>query len=813
MATKISGGTNIAATTYDDTGLTAATTYHYWIKACNTIGCSTSFSASLTVITAPAPAAGLTAMANSAGTTVTLAWTAATAAIRYEVFRNTTGDAATATEVGGGSDIALLTYIDTTSPNTTYHYWVLSCDANNCSSPVTAVSVTTTVVAPDAPAAPTVSQMPSASPFVNWLAVEDATRYEVFRYTASDSTAASKIIDVDNDATLSYLDVGVRANTEYFYWVKACLGDLCSDFSLPGTLTTRLSAAMRPTLVVNSRSQITLSWDAAPGNTTYQVWRHTTDNPGAATRLSGNTPIASLTFTDTGLTASTRYYYWLQNCNATTCTIFGASANATTLSVAPANPAVPTAMADSHSSISLSWTAVARATRYDVFRHTMDANTAPEVIKLTDSIDTDTAFVDTGLTPATEYFYWVKACIGSDCSGFSQPVSATTATIMTPSAPTMPTAMTLSHVSISLSWAMVSTATRYDVYRSATSDSAAAVKLATDAIDTDLKFVDLGLTADTQYHYFVQACIDSTCSGFSLSANATTMATPTAVPGTPALPDVATGTVKDTTLTLNWTVTVAADDYEVYRHTADDSSMATKISGGTNIAAITYDDTGLTAATAYYYWIKACNGTGCSTSFSDVLTVTTAPALTADLTAMGNDDGDTVTLAWTTTTAATRYEVFRNTTGDAATATEVGAGSDITQLTYSDPVSPNTTYYYWVLSCDANNCSSPGTAVSVTTTAVLVAPAAPTVSAVLDTSLTLNWLVVSTATRYEVWRHTADDSSAASKLDADDDDTDLSYADSGLVAGTRYYYWVKTCLDDMCSDFSSPVDVIIPPAP
>ncbi|MCA8837279.1 MAG: fibronectin type III domain-containing protein, partial [Proteobacteria bacterium] len=391
------------------------------------IGCSTNFSASLTVTTAPAPATGLTAMANSAGTTVTLAWTAATAATRYEVFRNTTENAATATEVGGGSDITGLTYIDTTSPSTTYYYWVLSCDADNCSSPGTAVSViTTVVVAPMAPAAPTVSGVAATNLAVNWLAVDAATRYEVFRHTASDSTAARKIIDVNHDARLFHSDRGLARDTEYFYWIKACLNDLCSDFSPPGSFTTRLNPPIKPTLVVDSASQISLRWAINTVVTNYQVWRHTTNDNTAAIQLGGDTPIVFSSFVDSGLMGSTQYFYWIKNCDAIACSAFSNVADATTQAApltTPDAPAIPVAMVDSHSSISLSWTAVTGAARYDVFRHTMGDNTAPEVVKLTDSDDTDTMFVDTGLTPTTNYFYWVKACIVADCSGFSQHIS------------------------------------------------------------------------------------------------------------------------------------------------------------------------------------------------------------------------------------------------------------------------------------------------------------------------------------------------------------------------------------------------------
>ena len=63
--------------------------------------------------------------------------------------------------------------------------------------------------------------------------------------------------------------------------------------------------------------------------------------------------------------------------------------------------------------------------------------------------------------------------------------------------------------------------------------------------------------------------------------------------------------------------------YEVYRHTANDSSGATRV-GSPQVSAVgrTYADTGLTTGTTYYYWLKACAGSVCSDFFANTQTTT-----------------------------------------------------------------------------------------------------------------------------------------------------------------------------------------------
>ncbi|MCZ6817249.1 MAG: fibronectin type III domain-containing protein, partial [Planctomycetota bacterium] len=73
---------------------------------------------------------------------------------------------------------------------------------------------------------------------VSWNSVVDATDIEVYRNSVDDSGTAALINTVAGAAT-SHVDTFVGENgSTWFYWVKACNGNGCSDFSSPSTSAT-----------------------------------------------------------------------------------------------------------------------------------------------------------------------------------------------------------------------------------------------------------------------------------------------------------------------------------------------------------------------------------------------------------------------------------------------------------------------------------------------------------------------------------------------------------------------------------------------
>jgi len=80
----------------------------------------------------------------------------------------------------------------------------------------------------------------------------------------------------------------------------------------------------------------------------------------------------------------------------------------------------------------------------------------------------------------------------------------------------------------------------------------------------------------------------------------------------PSAPGALTVTPGNSQLTVSWSAVSGADSYDVYRHTADNSSAAVLFG---NTTSTTSTITGLTNGTPYYVWVKAKNSAG-SSAFS-----------------------------------------------------------------------------------------------------------------------------------------------------------------------------------------------------
>lgn len=152
----------------------------------------------------------------------------------------------------------------------------------------------------------------------------------------------------------------------------------------------------------------------------------------------------------------------------------------------PNAPATLTATAQSTSVINLSWSQVAEATSYNVYRG----------LSKIASVATGTTYSDTGLNPGTEYCYTVTSVNDAGESTKMNEACATTLTAVTKPGAFNLTATAQSSSSIQLNWTASSGATSYDVYR-------AVQPVATGLTTTS--YTDTGLSASTQYCYSIVA--------------------------------------------------------------------------------------------------------------------------------------------------------------------------------------------------------------------------------------------------------------------------------------------------------------------
>jgi fibronectin type 3 domain-containing protein len=380
------GGTQIGTSTtasYTDTGLTNGTAYSYSVKAViNGSATTASTSVSATpVAAAPTAPTGLTATVGSAQ--IGLTWTAPAGADKYSVYRNGTLLASVTTA----------SYTDTGLTNgTTYSYYVVAFKQNSAASTASATITATPVAA--TPASPTgvTATAGNAQVVVSWTAVSGATSYSVYRNGTL----------VGSPTSATYTDTGLTNGTTYTYTVTANNTGGASAASAGVTATPQVPAPGVPTGLTATAGvgQVTVSWTAVSGATSYQLYR-------------GTTLVASPTTTsyvDTSLTAGTAVSYTVKAVNAGGTSAASAAASATPTLAAPTGLAATAGNAQ----VALTWTAVTGATSYNVYSGAT----------LLGSVTT-TTYTNTGLTNGTAYTYTVKAVVNAVLSPASTAVTAT----------------------------------------------------------------------------------------------------------------------------------------------------------------------------------------------------------------------------------------------------------------------------------------------------------------------------------------------------------------------------------------------------
>jgi len=242
------------------------------------------------------------------------------------------------------------------------------------------------------------------------------------------------------------------------------------------------------TVTAASATSVIVNWSAVAGATGYRVYRSTTAS-GAYSPVANTT---STSFTNSGLTSGTTYYY-----KVTAYTNAGEGTQSAYVSVTTV-PSVPTNVTASTSSgnVVVSWAQVTGATGYYVYR---GATASGAYSRVTDV--TSASYTDAEVSPGTSYYYKVSAYTSGGESSQSSYISVT-APLVVPAAPANVTATKWTKTSISVGWSAVSGATRYFVCRSTTSDGNFNYVLG-DTYNTG--YLDTGLTEGATYYYKVSA--------------------------------------------------------------------------------------------------------------------------------------------------------------------------------------------------------------------------------------------------------------------------------------------------------------------
>ena len=449
------------------------------------------------------------------------------------------------------------------------------------------------------PLAPMVTTQSEGVISITWSEVAGATHYKLYRATVS----GGSFTQIEGSiAVTDYVDSGLDENVSYYYRLAACNDNGCSGRSSVVSATTAPEPPSALTASAQSDSAISIAWSAVADATHYKLYRATTSE-GSFTQIEGS--IAVTVYVDSGLAANTSYEYQLESCNGNGCSGRSSVVSATT---APAPPSALTAATQSDSAISITWSAVADATHYKLYRATTSEGSFTQI----EGSIAVTVYVDSGLAANTSYEYQLESCNGNGCSSRSSFVSATTA----PVPPLMAMATAQSDSAISISWSAVAGAAYYKLYRATVGGSFDQIGGNIAAIVT----VDSGLDANTSYEYQLESCNDNGCSSRSSFVSATTAPVP---------PLMAMATAQsDSAISISWSAVAGAAYYKLYRATVGGSFDQI---GGNIVATVTVDS-GLDANTSYEYQLESCNDNGCS-GRSSFVSATTAPATPLALTA------------------------------------------------------------------------------------------------------------------------------------------------------------------------------------
>ncbi len=458
------------ARTVDDIGRRSA-----WVSAGPNLDGDLDFSVSAIPPVPPVAPSNLTAAAN--GLQINLTWSAPPGGqtLTYHVYRSTTSPVTLVAGNRIASGLSSVSYsdINSLSPGTPYFYVVTAVDIANQESLGSNEATATTPSAPGTLTGLVATAGPSQIS-LTWIPVAGATSYTVLRRGPMPTAAAFAVIA--SGVTLpTYTDTGLPPSTTFEYQVFAVNGVGNGAVSATASATTPvLTVSAPPTTLAGTAGsgQAFLTWNSPIGGPySFNVYRSSTSG-GPYTAVATGVPTTS--YTDSGLTGSSSYYYVVTAVNGLGESTYSNQILVTTpptliliLPTIPSTPTSPTAVAGA-GRVFLSWTASSGSLpiEYVIGRSTTSGGPYTEVGRTQGT----TTFADTSAPQGTPVFYVIFATNAAGDGALSAEVGATV-TLAAISPPVNLVGDSSSPSSISLSWIAPtgSGLVVYNIKRSATS--------------------------------------------------------------------------------------------------------------------------------------------------------------------------------------------------------------------------------------------------------------------------------------------------------------------------------------------------------
>ncbi len=337
---------------------------------------------------------------------------------------------------------------------------------------------------------------------------------------------------------------------------------------------------------VPGNTEVTLTWAAAAGATSYAVLQGTAsggeDPTPVASGITGRSVVVG------GLTNGTTYFFQVIPVNGGGAGDPSSEVSATPRASLPEAPAGLTAVAGG-GKVTLKWNAAAGAFRYRILQGTAPGGESATPVK-TNLATTSTTI--SGLTNGTRYYFQVVAVNGSSVSAPSNEASAV------PIAPPSALIAKSGNAKVVLTWASGAGASKYRVLMGTSAGGESVTPIKTGIIGNTTTIT--GLANGTKYYFKVVGYDGTSASTPSNEASAVPIAPPTSL-----------AAVKGSHLVkLTWSAGAGALSYRILQGTVAGGESATPVKSG--IAGTSTTISGLASGTRYYFKVVAVNGASIS---------------------------------------------------------------------------------------------------------------------------------------------------------------------------------------------------------
>ena len=745
--------TSAGATTYQATGLTSGATYFFVVRARDTAGnvdSNTVEQSGTADGTAPA-FNGIVAATAAAGGAIDLSWSAATddvtaqGNIVYLIYRtessggqNYTGAPTDTTSAGA------TTYQTTGLTSGTTYYFVIRArdDTGNIDVNTVERSAAADSVSPTFGGLTSATVATGGEVDLNWSAATDGVTaqgdivYLIYRAETSGGQNYDTPTDTTAAGATGYQAAGLTSGTTYYFVVRAqdAAGNIDTN-TVERTVTadgTAPAFAGLSSAAAAAGGVVLLSWNAATddvaaqGSITYLIYRSTTSGGQNYTTSTYTTSTGATSYQATGLNSGTTYYFVVrardEAGNIDTNTVQQAS---TADGTSPAFGGFTAASAAAGGVVDMTWNVGTDAVTspgnivYLIYRAGTSGGQNYTTATYTTSAG-ETNYQATDLTSGTTYYFVVRA---RDEAGN---ISANTIEQSVTADGTAPTFGGLTEASagvggaVGLSWSAATdsvTSQRslvYLIYRAETSGaqnySSPTYTTATGAIT----YQATGLTSGATYYFVVRARdaagnIDANTVEHAATADGETPVFSGLTAAAPGAGGV---------ISLSWnaaTDNVTAQgsiSYLVYRTIIPEGqNYAAGPTYITGAGATSYQATGLTTGTTYYFVVRARDAAGnndTNTMEQAAIADGEAPVFGGLTAAVPNAGGDAVDLSWSaatdnvTTQGSMVYLIYRaETPGDQNFTTDSTYTTAAGATTYqAADLTAGTRYYFVIRSRD-----------------------------------------------------------------------------------------------------------------